>query len=285
MALSSTPTTHNDARVSTQQVRVIVVVVVVVVVRCASGERRRRGGKGGAGGGDTDRGVCVRARVGIGEPASFFFKWPKSLGGDGTTDGCVMGARSCGCTGRSVHHQTQMQLDVLLVKTGLYVIVESHRASRVHLRRGRGGAVLPSPVICKRFWGRVGPLFSWQKLSPGWGGDFAAPPVGHAAGSTTRVHSSGKLRCDSTFYRGGTARARVSNRIGVACHPTTVAGRIVWSRHLVAPLANGALFFGFLFWQNVSSPLPPAATPRGAVSSGCVNTRMRLDFLSEGGCV
>ena len=360
---------HTTTRASPQQVRVI---VVVVVVGCASGERRRRGGKGGAGGGDTDRGVCVLARAcGNRGALLFFFKWSKSLGGDGTTEGCVMGARSCGCTGRSVHHQTQMRLDVLLVKTGLYVIVESHRASRVHLRRGRGGAVLPSPVIYKRFGEGWGPLFSLAKAVTG-GGDCGA-----AGGARRGVHYEGsfirKHRCDSTFYRGGTARPRVSNRIwrsvpphdgggarcvvassrrpprercplfwfsllakcvvtapagggdaagccgigacqhsdatrlsvgggvcltlcpvasGVACHPTTERGvRCVdasFARPPPEDEGGRVAVFGFGFWANVLSPLPPPPTRWGACatfSDGCLKPKYRVDVSIAGGSV
>ena len=130
---------------------------------------------------------------------------------------------------------------------------------------GAGGRC--PPVSCHlqiKILGKGGASFFVAKAVTGVGGGFRGAPVGHAAGSTTRVHSSGKLRCDSTFYRGGTARARVSNRIGVACHPTTVAGRVVWSRHLVATLANGALFL----WFSLLAKCVVTA-PAGGDAAGC----------------
>ena len=235
------------------------------------------GGEGG--GGATGTGVCVCARAcGNREPLPFFSRCAK-LGG--RVDGWVRdGCSSCGCTGRLVQHQPQMRLDPLSVGTGMYVVVESHRVSRVHLRRGLGGRCPPlSCHLQNRFWGSVGPYFFSQKLS--------------LVGGTSRrrrracrgVHHEGsftlKHRCDSTFCRGGTVRARVPSRIGVACHPTTVAGRVVWSRHPLAPPWRTVPSFSalaFSFWQNVLSPLPPAATPRGAVGSGCAETQMRVDF-------
>ena len=85
-----------------------------------------------------------------------------------------MGARSCGCTGRSVHHQTRMQLDFLSLGSELYVVIESHRASRVHIDVG-GGAL--SSVSCHHHQKAGGgcPSF-WVFLAKVvGGGDFAAP--------------------------------------------------------------------------------------------------------------
>ena len=120
-----------------------------------------------------------------------------------TTDGCVMGAAPLWVLGAA----PKLGCDWTFCRWGMGCTSSSSRIERrASTCDGGGGALSVSSYLPQnRFDGR-GPLFFLAKAVTRVG-DFAAPPVGHAAGCTTRVHSgvhSGrKLGCDSKFYRGG----------------------------------------------------------------------------------
>lgn len=224
----------------------------------------------------------ARACGNRGEGALFFFKLPKKSWGrwEGTTDGCMMGARSCGCTGRSVHHQTRMQLDFLSLGSELYVVIESHRASRVHIDVG-GGAL--SSVSCHHHQKAGGgcPSF-WVFLAKVvGGGGFRG-----AGRGTTSVHSDGKLRCDSTFCQGvGAVMIAFSSRIGYRVPPHDGGGVRCWSRHPLAPTLEGKRGRDFQFFRAkcLCHRSHRRQRRRVAVCSARFKHQMRLDFLSQGG--
>ena len=80
---------------------------------------------------------------------------------------------------------------------------------------------------------RRGPLF-FGKCCPRGGGGFAAPPVGHAAGCTMRVHSYGSPDATRLFIAGDCLSTCVESHWG-SMPPHDGGGAHCWSRHPLAP--------------------------------------------------
>ena len=158
--------------------------------------------------------------------------------------------------------------------------------SSVHVRRGRGGRCPPVSCHLQNRFDERGPLNFGQKVVPGVGGGIAAPSVGTPRGARRGFIWVGSTDGTRLFI----ARELFEHvcRVALRYHGTPRRWRgallVASSRRPPPRTVPSFSELAFSFLQIVLSPLTPAVTPRGAVGSGRVHTRMRLDFLSGGHC-